>query len=58
MNPGDIDDVAHPNEIVAVEIYHGGETPPQFTKPGESSCAAVVIWTVARVRDNPTTKKR
>jgi hypothetical protein len=57
MNPGDIDDVARPNEIVAVEIYHGGETPPQFTTPGQSSCAAVVIWTVARVRDNPSKKK-
>ena len=57
MNPGDIDDVAKPNEIVAVEIYHGGEAPPQFTKPGESSCAAVVIWTVARVRDTKAKKR-
>lgn len=58
MNPGDIDDVARPNEIVAVEIYHGGETPPQFTKPGQSSCGAVVIWTVARIRDDVTKKKK
>jgi hypothetical protein len=58
MNPGDIDDVAKPNELVAVEIYHGGEAPPEYQKPGESSCAAIVIWTVARIRDNPTTKRR
>jgi hypothetical protein len=58
MNPGDIDDVAKPNELVAVEIYHGGEAPPEYTKPGESSCAAIVIWTVARIRDNPSARRR
>jgi Carboxypeptidase regulatory-like domain len=58
MTPGDIDDVARPDEIVAVEIYHGGETPPQYSTPGQSSCATVVIWTVARVRDANATKKR
>jgi hypothetical protein len=58
VTPGDIDDVARPNEIVAVEIYHGSETPPQFSPPGQGSCASVVIWTVARVRSGDTTTKK
>ncbi|HXD48863.1 MAG TPA: carboxypeptidase regulatory-like domain-containing protein [Gemmatimonadaceae bacterium] len=49
MTPGDIDDYVRPDEIVAVEVYHGTETPPQFTKAGGSSCATIVIWTQARV---------
>ncbi len=49
MVAGDIDDYIQPSEVVAVEVYHGTETPPQFTTAGQSSCATVVIWTQARV---------
>jgi hypothetical protein len=49
MTPGDIDDYIRPDEVVALEVYHGTETPPQFTQPGGSSCATIVIWTQARV---------
>ena len=58
MTPGDISDVARPDEIVAVEVYHGSETPAEFQTAGQSSCATVVIWTVARVRPDNTTRRR
>jgi len=49
MTPGDIDNYVQPSELVAIEVYHGNETPPQYTTPGMSSCATIVAWTVARV---------
>jgi hypothetical protein len=49
MTPGDIDDYVRPAELVAVEVYHGSETPPQFSPPGQSGCATIVAWTQARV---------
>ncbi len=56
MSPGDISSFVQPSELVAVEIYHGSETPPQYTKPGMSSCATVVAWTIARIHNQPTKK--
>ncbi len=50
MSPGDIDDFVRPQELVAVEVYHGTSAPPQFVQAGQSGCAAVVAWTVAKVR--------
>jgi hypothetical protein len=58
MTPGDIDSYVRPNEMVAVEVYHGNETPPQFTKPGQSSCATIVVWTLARARPREAPAKR
>jgi hypothetical protein len=59
MQPGDIDQYVRPQELVAIEVYHGSQAPPQFTPPGQSSCAAIVAWTVARVRpDNTNNRKR
>ena len=58
MQPGDIDSYVRPNEVVAVEVYHGSETPPQFTKPGQSGCATIVVWTLARARPRETNAKR
>lgn len=35
----------HPNQVEAIEIYHGlAAVPPQFI-PRPSDCAAVVVWT-------------
>lgn len=35
----------HPNQIEAIEIYHGLATvPPQFI-PKPSDCAAIIVWT-------------
>ena len=50
MTPGDVDGFVRPNEIVAIEVYHGSQAPPQYTKAGQGGCAAIVVWTVARVR--------
>ena len=57
MTPGDIDGFVRPNEIVAIEVYHGSQAPPQFTKPGQGGCAAIVVWTVARVRPRNETRR-
>jgi hypothetical protein len=56
ITPGDVGTFVRPDELVAVEIYHGSETPPQYTTPGMSSCATVVAWTRARIRTE-TNKK-
>jgi hypothetical protein len=58
MTPGDIDNYIQPSELVAIEVYHGTETPPQYTTPGQSSCATIVAWTVARVHNTPTRSKK
>jgi Carboxypeptidase regulatory-like domain len=58
MTPGDIDDYVRPDEIVAVEVYHGSTTPPQFTTAGQSSCATIVVWTIAKVRPSTNKNKR
>lgn len=35
----------HPNQIEAIEIYHGlASVPPQFS-PRPNDCAAIVVWT-------------
>jgi len=57
MTPGDIDNYVQPSELVAIEVYHGSETPPQYSPPGQSSCATIVAWTVARVHTQTRSKK-
>jgi hypothetical protein len=58
MTPGDIDSFVRPGEMVAVEVYHGTNTPPQFQKPGQSSCASVVVWTEAKTSTMAKKKKK
>jgi len=58
LQPGDIDTYVRPSEIVAVEVYHGSQTPPQFTPAGQGSCATIVVWTIAKVRPNNNSTKR
>jgi hypothetical protein len=58
MQPGDIDQYVRPDELVAIEVYHGSQAPPQYTQPGQSGCAAIVVWTVAKVRPDNTSKKK
>jgi len=50
--PGDVDRILPPNEIAAIEVYNGISVPAQFQAPGQSSCAAVVMWSKTRV-DRP-----
>jgi len=45
MTPGDLNDYVAPGEVRAVEVYSSSTTPAQFQAPGQSSCAAVVVWT-------------
>jgi hypothetical protein len=58
MTPGDIDDYLRPSELVAIEVYHGSGAPPQYTQPGQSGCATIVAWTVAKVRPSTSNSKR
>lgn len=58
LQPGDIDSYVRPAEMVAIEVYHGSQTPPQFTPAGQSGCATIVVWTVAKVRPNNNSTKR
>jgi hypothetical protein len=57
MTPGDIDSYVRPDEVVAVEVYHGSSTPPQFQKAGQSSCASIVVWTQGKVSTMSKRKK-
>ena len=57
MTPGDIDEYVRPQEIVAVEVYHGSSTPVQYTTAGQTSCATIVVWTVARVHSSSRSKR-
>ncbi len=43
--PGDVDRMMPPQEIAAIEVYPSGmNSPVEFQMPGQSECAAVVIW--------------
>jgi hypothetical protein len=57
MQAGDIDQYVRPAELVAVEVYHGTETPAQYTTPGASSCATIVAWTQAKIATLSRKKK-
>jgi hypothetical protein len=50
LSPGDVDNAFPASQIAAIESYQPGNVPPQFTSPGESGCASIVIWTQASVR--------
>jgi hypothetical protein len=58
MSPGDINNFVKPNETVAIEVYHASNTPPQFQKPGQSSCASIVVWTQGKVSTMAKKKKK
>ena len=53
LNPMDLDDWVHPEEVAGIEVYSAGTVPPQF-EPGMSGCGSIVIWT--RIR--PSSAKR
>jgi hypothetical protein len=50
VTPGDVDNAFPASQLAAIESYQPGMAPPQFTSPGQSGCAAIVIWTQASVR--------
>ncbi|MEP7381184.1 MAG: carboxypeptidase regulatory-like domain-containing protein [Gemmatimonadota bacterium] len=54
--PGDVDRILPPSEIAAIEVYNGISVPAQFQMAGNSSCAAIVLWSKTRV-DRPLGRK-
>ena len=54
--PGDVDRLVPPWEVAAIEVYNGISVPAQFQAAGNSSCAAIVIWSKTRT-DRPFRKK-
>jgi hypothetical protein len=58
MEPGDIDTYVQPSDVVAVEVYHGSETPAEFQTAGSSGCATVVVWTRAKTLTILNDKKK
>ena len=47
--PGDIDQFIRSDEVAAIEVYSGAQTPAEFQTAGQSSCMTVVVWTQRRV---------
>jgi len=50
MTPGDINSFVNGSEIVGVEVYQGGNTPPRYSA-GTQNCTTIVLWTKFKVRD-------
>ena len=46
----DLNELLPAGEVGAVEVYSAGTAPGEFTTAGAGNCAAVVIWTRARLR--------
>ena len=49
LEPGDINRFVTGGEVVAVEVYQGPGTPPQFTLGG-GGCTTIVLWTRFKIR--------
>jgi len=43
LSPGDISAFVNAHEVVAVEVYQSGFTPPQFIRSG-TDCTSIVLW--------------
>ena len=49
LRPGDVNRFVTPRDIVAVEVYQGPETPPEYVRSGVT-CTTLVIWTRLKIR--------
>jgi hypothetical protein len=47
MAAGDLDDYVKVTQLIAIELYQPPNTPPQFVRRDEPSCAAMLVWTQA-----------
>jgi hypothetical protein len=47
---GDVDRLMPPNDVAAIEVYTGSNTPAEFQSPGNSSCTTIVMWSKFKVR--------
>ena len=54
LSPGDINSFLRGDDVGAIEVYHGSETPAQFQMAGQSSCAVIVAWTKWRLNRGRT----
>jgi hypothetical protein len=45
MSPGDIDNYIRPEDVGAVEVYSGSNTPMEFQQSGMGGCLYIIIWT-------------
>jgi len=44
-NEESLDDIVHPNEVAAIEVYNSGADTPAIFQSGQFQCGTVVIWT-------------
>ncbi|MDE3173576.1 MAG: carboxypeptidase regulatory-like domain-containing protein, partial [Gemmatimonadota bacterium] len=44
LTPGDVNSFIQGQDLGAIEVYHGSETPPQFQFPGQTGCSVIVAW--------------
>ena len=44
-NEESLDDVVHPPEVAAIEVYNSGNDTPAIFQSGQYQCGTVVIWT-------------
>ncbi len=49
-SPGDVNNFVTGGEIVAVEVYQGPGTPPQYQR-SFANCATVILWTRFKIRN-------
>jgi hypothetical protein len=49
-SPGDVNHFVTGSEVVAVEVYQGPGTPPQYQR-SFANCATVVLWTRFKIRN-------
>ena len=47
LQPGDLDMVVNPDDVIGLEIYQAGEVPSQFRK-FDRGCLTLVVWTQFR----------
>ncbi len=50
-SPGDVNQFINGSEVVAVEVYNGPGTPPQYTRGMQGDCTTIVLWTKFKIRD-------
>ena len=48
--PGDINSFVNGNEVVAVEVYQGSNTPAQYMR-AMTNCTTILLWTRFKMRD-------
>lgn len=45
LNASDLNNMLTPTDVIGIEIYRQGQSPPQFTPTDGTVCGSIVIWT-------------